>query len=85
MAELIRVNPKTKKKELKVELIQPKKAPSLPKITSFQFKQESIDVLEDRLLYLGIIIPKNKLKRLAPALEEIGKKYYEAVDVEPKF
>lgn len=85
MAELIRVNPKTKKKEIEVSVVQPKKAPNLSKAMSTQFKQESIEILEDRFLYLGIIIPKGKLKRLAPALVEIGKKYYEAASITPLF
>ena len=85
MAEIIRVNQKSKKKEIEVKVVQPKKAPNLPKTVSTQFKQEAIEKLEDRLLYLGIVIPKGKLKMLAPALVKIGKKYYEAVDTTPLF
>jgi len=77
MAEIIRTKPRSKKSSVTVKEVQPKSVPNLSRMVMPQFRAEAIQVLEERLLFLGIVIPKTKLKRLAPALVDIGKKYYE--------
>lgn len=85
MAEIIRTKPKNKKTSVTVKEVQPKPVPSLSKMVVPQFRAEAVRILEERLLFLGIIIPKTKLKRLAPALVDIGKKYYELANPNIEF
>jgi hypothetical protein len=85
MAEIIRPTIRRKKSSVVVKEIKPNPAPNLPRMSAPQFKAEAIQILEERLLYLGVVIPKSKIKRLAPALVQIGKKYYELAEPHIEF
>lgn len=74
MAEVIDVE--KKKPKIIVTEVKPAPAPDLSFLNEQQFQREAVIVLEDRLLQLGIVIPRDRIKRLAPALTEIGKLYY---------
>lgn len=83
MSEIIKV-PK-KKPTVRVVEAEPVIAPDLSFLSDQQFQREAVIMLEDRLLYLGIVIPRERIKRLAPALTNIGKLYYKLASEKPLF
>lgn len=76
MAEEIKVGTKSKLPKI-VDVTRQKRVPELSLFMVTQFKQQSIIVLEDRLLELGIIVPHETIEELLPALIEVGKIYYD--------
>jgi len=85
MAEIIRPTQRRRSASIVVKEVKPIIPPNLPRMSVPQFREEAVRILEDRLLFLGIIIPKSKIKRLAPALIDIGKKYYELAEQKVEF
>jgi len=83
MAKVINVD--KKKPKITVTEVKPEPAPDLSFLYEQQFQRESVMLLEDRLLQLGIIIPRDKIKRLAPAFTNIGKLYYSLASVKSLF
>lgn len=83
MSEVIKV-PK-KKPAVKVTEVKTPPAPDLSFLNDQQFQREAVIALEDRLLQLGIVIPRDRIKRLAPALTEIGKLYYSLASTKTLF
>lgn len=74
MSEVIKVPKKTP--SVKVTEVKQQPAPDLSFLSDQQFQRDAVITLEERLLRLGIIIPRDKIKLLAPALTKIGKTYY---------
>lgn len=74
MSELIRI-PK-KQKEVTITEVKPQPAPDIPRIYHYEFETGALEILEEKLADLGIVIPKEQLKKVTPALHDIGKKYY---------
>lgn len=83
MAEIIRPPKKTPKVIVHEETLPV--APDLSLLQQQRFQREAVTVLEDRLLKLGLIIPRDRIKLLSPALTEIGKFYYSLVSSKALF
>lgn len=83
MSEIIKVQ--KKKPTVTVTEVKPPPAPDLSFLSNQHFQRDAVITLEDRLLKLGIIIPRDKIKRLAPALTDIGKLYYSLASTKALF
>lgn len=83
MSEVIKVPKKTP--SVKVTEVKQQPAPDLSFISDQQFQRNAVITLEERLLQLGIVIPRDRIKLLAPAFTKIGKAYYSLAASNPAF
>lgn len=60
-------------------------APNLTFLDKERFQQQAVIALEDELLSLGIVIPRNRIKELSSAFTKIGKSYYSLAAAKPLF
>ena len=74
------IDAKTKGKSTKITVREIKAQPELaPDISLFhhdEFCQKSLDLIENKLIETGIVIPRKRLAELSSILPDIGKLYY---------
>lgn len=73
------INVKKNKPSVIVRDVESVIAPDLTFIDKERFQQQAVIALEDGLLSLGIVIPRNSIKELSSAFIKIGKAYYSLV------
>lgn len=83
MGEIINV--KKNKPSIIVREAETVITPDLTFLDKERFQQQAVIALEDGLLSLGIVIPRNRIKELSSTFIRIGKAYYSLAAAKPLF
>lgn len=72
------IDAKQKGQQVKVTHIrpQPELVPDIDPFHSDEFCSKAIDLIENKLVDIGVVIPRGRLKQLSDVLPDIGKLYY---------